>query len=285
MSAEAPPQAADDARGIVSDGARFTYLEQGSGTPLVLLHGIGSAARSWRHQLRGLGRAYRVIAWDAPGYGGSSPLPQQRPDAGDYADALEKLLCALNVERFHLVGHSLGCVIAARYARLRPERLLSLTLASVATGHARLPAEERARLREARLGDLAALGPRGMAEKRGPRLLGPHAAEDAIRAVIDTMAMLHPHGYAQAVHMLSAADTLDDLRALPPSLRAQIIYGDADVITPPAQNQSIARELPQAQAHVLSGAGHALYLEQPGAFNALLMAFLEGRQAHTPRSS
>lgn len=264
------------ARVAACGDARFTYLEQGAGTPLVLLHGIGSAARSWRHQLQGLSHAFRVIAWDAPGYGGSSALTKDEPDAGDYAMALDSFVDALGIDRFHLVGHSLGSLMAARFARLHPERLLSLTLASIATGHARLPAEERERLRDSRLGDLAALGPRGMAEKRGPWLLGPHAAEEAKRAAIETMALVRPDGYAQAVQMLSAADTSSDVRALAPSLRVQIVYGDADLITTPAQNQGIARELPQAPVHVLAGAGHALYLEQPDAFNALLLALAHG---------
>lgn len=256
-----------------SGAARFSYLEAGSGTPLVLLHGVGSAARSWQHQLRGLAGTFRVLAWDAPGYGDSTALEPDEPKAEDYAQALEGFLGAVGVERFHLVGHSLGCVTAARYARTHPERIMTLTLASIATGHAALPPEERARLRAARLDDLAALGARGMAEKRGPRLLGPQADEVTVRAVIDTMSAIRPGGWTQAVRMLSGADTRVDVRALPPAMRVQIIYGEADVVTTPEQNQSVARERPDAPVHVLRYAGHALYLEQPEAFNDLVLRF------------
>lgn len=258
---------------VASGAARFSYLEAGSGTPLVLLHGVGSAARSWKHQVLGLAGTFRVIAWDAPGYGDSSPLEPQEPSAEDYAKALEGFLHALGVDRVHLVGHSLGCVMAARFALRHPERIMSLTLASIATGHARLPAEERARLRAARLDDLAALGARGMAEKRGPRLVGPHADEATVRAVVETMSAIRPDGWTQAVCMLSGADTRADVRALPHAMRVQIVYGDADVITMPVQNQSVARERPDAPVHVVPGAGHALYLEQPEAFNKLVLRF------------
>lgn len=263
-----------ETRTAASGGARFSYLERGSGAPLVLLHGVGSAARSWRHQLLALSSAFRVIAWDAPGYGESSALAPRIPDADDYAAALETLLQALAVKRLHLVGHSLGCIIAARYARRHAERIASLTLASVATGHARLPEEERARLRAGRLDDLAALGPRGMAEKRGPRLLSSSADEPTRRAVIDTMAAIRPDGYRQAVWMLSNADTRADVRALPPQMRVQFVYGDADVITTPEQNRAVAGERPDAPVHVLHGAGHAIYLEQPDAFNDVLARFI-----------
>jgi pimeloyl-ACP methyl ester carboxylesterase len=164
--------------------------------------------------------------------------------------------------------------MAARYAKLHPERVLSLTLASIATGHAHLPPTERERLRAGRLDDLAALGPRGMAEKRGPRLLGPHAKPEHVRAVVETMAMVRPDGYTQAVRMLSNADTRADVRALAPDLRVQFIYGDADVITTPEQNQSVHAERPGAPVHVLAGAGHALYIEQPEAFNNVVLRWV-----------
>ena len=261
-------------RTVASGNASFTYLEAGSGTPLVLLHGVGSAARSWTGQVAALSKDLRVIAWDAPGYGGSSALAAPEPGAEDYATALREFLGALGVDRFHLVGHSLGCIMAARFARRHPGRLVSLTLASIATGHAQLPTAERERLRASRLDDLAALGPRGMAEKRGPRLVGPKANPEAIQAVVETMGMIRPDGYTQAVRMLSNADTRADVRELPPEMRVQFIYGDADAITTPEQNQTVHRERPSAPVHVLPGAGHAIYIEQPEAFNAIVERFV-----------
>ena len=264
----------DSVRTAACGDARFTYLEEGSGTPLVLLHGVGSGARSWKHQLSALSDRYRVVAWDAPGYGGSTPHAAPEPSAEDYATSLWNFLGAIGVERFHLVGHSLGCIMAARFARLHPERILTLTLASIATGHAQLTTAERDRLRAGRLDDLKALGARGMAEKRGPRLLGPNADAETVRAVVETMAMINPDGWTQAVKMLSNADTRADVRELAADLRVQFIYGDADAITTPEQNQSVHRERPSAPVHVLPGAGHAVYLEQPEAFNALMREFL-----------
>ena len=130
-------------RRIEGGGSVFTYSEAGAGTPLVLLHGIGSAARAFDDQLAGLSDRLRVIAWDAPGYGGSTCLAPESPRANDYAAALGAMLDALGIPACHLVGHSLGTLIAASFAADHPERILSLTLASVAAGQARLPAAER----------------------------------------------------------------------------------------------------------------------------------------------
>jgi pimeloyl-ACP methyl ester carboxylesterase len=256
----------------------FAYLEKGpgngQGTPLVLLHGIGSAGRSFTAQLDALSAHWRVVAWDAPGYGTSTALSPAHPTAGDYADALQRFLDERSFARVHLLGHSLGCLMAAAFAARRPARVLSLTLCSIAGGHAALPPAERQKLLDQRLGDLATLGPRGMAEKRAPRLLGPAAPPGALEKMIDTLSSVRPDGYGQAARMLSTGDIATDIRGLPKNLPGQVIFGDGDVITPPARNREIAALWPQAEIHVIPGAGHALYVEQPDAFNALLADFL-----------
>jgi pimeloyl-ACP methyl ester carboxylesterase len=262
-----------DSRTVRAADAAFSYLEAGSGPPLVLLHGIGSAAASFRHQLEALSTRFRVVAWDAPGYGASTPLAIEHPDAGHYAAALDVWLGVLAIDRCHLVGQSLGTLIAARFAAEQPRRVLSLTLASVARGHGRLTPPERQRLLAQRLDDLTQLGPRGMAAKRGPRLLGPEATEAIRRTVIEIMARATAEGYTQAARMLSTGDITADLARLPVGLPIQIIVGQGDVITPPASNLEIAAALPAASVHVIPGAGHALYLEKPEEFNRLVSDF------------
>ncbi len=227
-------------KSLTVDGATFSYLDQGAGPALVLLHGIGSAGRSFERHVAAFAPRHRVVAWDAPGYGGSSSLAAVEPSAGDYAAALARLLDALDIPACHLLGHSLGCLMAARFTTLHPERVLSLTLCSIAAGHADLSAGERRHLLDQRLGDLAKLGPRGMAEARAPRLLGPTAPPQALVALIDTLGSVRPDGYGQAARMLSMGDIKSDVRRFSAILPGQVIYGDADVITPPARNQEIA---------------------------------------------
>jgi len=272
MSSSGRPEV-DALREVATGAGRFSLLERGQGPALVLLHGIGSGAPSWRDPIEWLGDTFRVIAWDAPGYGRSSPLVPEAPDPSDYARALADLLDALQVARAHLIGHSLGAVIAARFARLSPGRAASLTLASPAGGHARLPEAERARLRERRLQAMSRLGPAGMARDRGPHLLGPSATDEQRAAVIDTMSRLVPEGFAQAVRMLSIADTRGDVAALPEGLPLQFIHGDQDTVTPPEGVRAIAAERAQAPVHLLQGAGHACYIEQPELFSRRIREF------------
>jgi pimeloyl-ACP methyl ester carboxylesterase len=262
-----------ESRVVRAGDAAFSYLEAGGGPPLVLLHGIGSAAASFRYQLEALSARFRVVAWNAPGYGASTPLAIEHPDTSDYAAAFDVWLGALGIDRCHLVGQSLGTLVAASFAAEQPRRVLSLTLASVAKGHGRLPPSERQRLLAQRLDDLTQLGPPGMAAKRGPRLLGPEATATMRRTVIEIMAHIPAEGYAQAARMLSTGDITADLAGLPEGLPIQIIVGQADVITPAAGNLEIAGGLPAASVHVIPGAGHALYLEKPEEFNRLVSDF------------
>src|SRR6478609_5303310 len=98
------------------NGARVAVRERGTvgeGASLVLLHGISSGAASW---LQALPAQAHVVAWDAPGYGFSTPLPQEAPLAADYAARLHATLQALDVKRCVLVGHSLGALMACAYA-------------------------------------------------------------------------------------------------------------------------------------------------------------------------
>lgn len=95
------------------------------------------------------------------------------------------------------------------------------------------------------------------------------------------MARIPPEGYAQAAHMLSTGDITADLARLPAGLPIQIIVGQADAITPAVSNLEIAAAIPAASAHVVPGAGHALYLEKPEQFNRLVSDFVATHSAGT----
>lgn len=266
--------ACDIKKSAIGPGRVISYLEQGSGEPVLLLHGVGSAARSWLGQLQAPAAGCRFIAWDAPGYGDSTALAAAAPKPREYADAVAAFVGALGLKKFHLIGHSLGALVAACYARHYPGPIQSLTLASIAPGHAWMEEEERSRLRNGRLDTLEKLGARGMAEARGPGLLTANATEEMRRTVIDTMATIRPDGWRQAVMMLSQGDTRSDLAAVDLSLPVQIIFGTGDVVTPPASNRRTASARPQAPIHEIEGAGHACYVEKPSEFNRLIARFI-----------
>lgn len=110
---------------------------------MVLLHGISSGSASWIKQLNdsGLTDGHRLLAWDAPGYGGSLPLADPQADAAGYAAALAALIDELQLAQPLIVGHSLGALIGSAYAAGYPDGLCGLVLADPAQGYATAPEE------------------------------------------------------------------------------------------------------------------------------------------------
>lgn len=119
-------------RFIEVDGVRLHYVEEGSGPPLVLLHGLGSMVEDF--VLSGLvseaARRYRVIAFDRPGYGHSTRPRRLRFNAARQAALLHEALRVLEVRQPIVLGHSLGALVAVELALQRPSALRSLVLAS-----------------------------------------------------------------------------------------------------------------------------------------------------------
>src|SRR3982750_4648067 len=120
----------------------ISYRETGAGPALVCLHGIGAASAGWILQLETL-KGYRLIAWDAPGYGESDFLPVERPRPADYAQALRGVLERLLLKAVVRVANSLGCLMASAYAAAHPERVRSIVLLGPAGGYGDWPAAER----------------------------------------------------------------------------------------------------------------------------------------------
>jgi len=257
---------------VTADRRIIGYRETGAGPALVLLHGVGSGAASWAAQLDSFAARFRVIAWDAPGYGESAPLAPATPSAADYADALASFLDALGVATAIVVGHSLGALIAASFARRHPARVRALILGDPASGYGRLEPVARAAKTRERLDLLDAHGPAGLAERRAAGLLSPAAPAAAIAKVRSVMAAIRPDGYAQAVRMLGAADIFADL---PPARPTLVVWGGADRVTTPESCRAVADAIAGAERVELPGLGHACYVEDPAAFESALRAFLE----------
>ncbi|MBB5406819.1 MULTISPECIES: alpha/beta fold hydrolase [unclassified Paraburkholderia] len=238
--------------------------------PLVLLHGIGSGAASWVEQFDALGATRRVLAWDAPGYGASSPVAAASPVAQDYAVVLKEWLDALGIERCVLVGHSLGAIVAGAFAAAHPRYLAGLLLLSPAGGYGAAAPEVRDAKRDQRLAMLNELGPQGLANTRSANMLSVHASDDARAWVRWNMSRVMPHGYAQATHLLANADLAADLARY--DGRVNVAVGAEDTITTPEACEKIALAA-RTRLQTVPRAGHAGYIEAPAAYTTIIDTF------------
>jgi pimeloyl-ACP methyl ester carboxylesterase len=249
-----------------------SYRQAGAGpAELLLLHGIGSQSASWVQQLDGLAQAFRVIAWDAPGYGESNPIEVESPSAGDYAATLDAFISMLRISRPIIVASSLGALIATTFAAMRPERVAGLVLLNPAGGYGLATPDVREQKLASRLARLARLGPAGMAENLPDGMLSAEASSRARDIAAWSQARIDPAGYAQAARMLANGTLVNDAaRYDGPVL---VVAASADTITPAQDCERIAAAFPRATFRTLAGPGHLSYVESPEVVNALIADF------------
>lgn len=258
----------------LGNGSIVSYRTCGRGSVIVLLHGISSGASSWLQCALRLEQDAQVIAWNAPGYGRSSALPQMQPSAADYAAQLELFLQALGIANCVLVGHSLGAMMAAAYVRTY-QRAKRLLLMSPAQGYGSAAKQERGRqIAQERLEALRTIGVEGMAQRSPARMLSAQAGDSERAWVRWNIQWLNPAGYTQAVHLLCG----DALRNYAPKgvlseVPATVYCGAADQVTTPEDSRELAWDL-NLPFHLIDNAGHACYIEQPGAVAAAIRGHL-----------
>lgn len=269
------------------DGSRRAGSDSGAdqacGTtehPTILcLHGIGSSSASFAPQLSGLWPAYRVVAWDAPGYGGS-PDPPGPPGMAGYAAAAAAVIRRIG-HPVHLVGVSWGGVIALEVACRAGDLLRSITVIGASRGSGR---DRRAAAAiEERVAALAGAGPQAFAAARAPGLVSPGSPPELVASVARIMAgAVRLPGYAYAAQAMAATDLTGRLGGV--GVPALVVWGEHDGVTGRAEGEAIARELPGAVTVSVVGAGHLANQERPAATNAWIASFVDiaDRLAHDP---
>ncbi|TPQ34021.1 alpha/beta fold hydrolase [Cupriavidus pinatubonensis] len=261
----------------VGGGAQVSYRSGGNvGPVIVLLHGISSGAPSWLPCASLLAAHARVLAWDAPGYGDSTPLAQAEPKAADYAQRLREWLRTLGVRPDLIVGHSLGALMAAAYVAEADEAGLpaQLLLLSVAQGYGAPGKEDKSReVARQRLDALASLGVEGLAERGPGRLLSGGADAGAQAWVRWNMRRLRADGYRQAVAMLCGDDIDAYLARRPASVPARIGCGSQDIVTTPVACGMLAERF-NLPFDPVPDAGHACYIDQAAATARLIRSAL-----------
>ena len=256
------------ARLILASGSAIGVEQAGSGNalPIVFLHGVGSDKSVWSPQLEHFGATRRAVAFDYPGYGESDP-PPAATTRDDFAAAILAAMDALDIDRAHICGLSLGGVIAIAMHHAAPERCASLILADTFAAHPDGPAiHDRSVAASEQMSELAAA--------RTPVLLAPGASEELHAQVRETMARIDPAAFRIGAEAVWLADQRDRAAAI--EVPTLVLVGAEDTVTPPELSQQLADLIPGAALQMLAGAGHLSNIERPADFNRLVEEFLAG---------
>ena len=268
-------------------GHDLSYVDTGSGSAILFIHGLLGSHDNWTHLLDRLDDAHRVLIPDLFGHGASAK-PVGDYSLGSHAAILRDLLDRLGIARVTLVGHSLGGGIAMQFCYLFPERVEALVLvASGGLGRTVSPLLRSATLPGAELvlPVIASTWLRERVESVGKtvRVLGWRPSADASAAwkgftslsdaesrrafLATTRGVIDPGG--QTVSARGQLVTAERLRTL-------VIWGTRDRMIPVGHAQRAREVFPEAEIVLFEGAGHFPHLEQPDRFAGVLEGFIHG---------
>jgi pimeloyl-ACP methyl ester carboxylesterase len=253
------------------DGLRIAYARAGAGPAVVLLQGyVGDGATTWRSQIDALSDEFTVVAWDAPGAGGSSDPPETLGMAG-YSECLAGFIARLGLERPFIVGLSFGGALAIDFCRRYAAVPRALVLASAYAGWGgSLPADVTAqRLQQALT--LATLTPDEFRAALLPTMFTKETAPSVREQFGASMLAFHPVGF-RAMARASAEDLRDALPHL--RLPTLLVYGDKDVRAPLDVARRLHAAIPHSRLVLLEGVGHVCNVEAVPEFNMVVRDFL-----------
>ncbi len=259
----------------IANGIAQFYRRVGHGPAVILIHALGVDHRIWSEQITHLSSAFQIIAYDVRGHG-STDVPPGPYTLEDFAEDLGGLLDSLGIDRGHLVGISMGGMIAQEFALRSPERVGSLVLADTASEYnqdARRQLAERARVAEER-----GMGP--LVEPTIERWFTPEFRAqrpdvvDRIRAIL---LEAHPDGYAASCRAIAGADLTERLvNITAPTL---VLVGSEDRSTTPEMAMEIHEHIPGSRLLVIEGAAHLTNVAKPEEFSRAVVATVQGAVA------
>ncbi len=247
---------------------------------VLLIHGNGDEADTWRHIFVPLAQHFRVIALDLPGFGRSQT---RISSLSGFTDAVLELLEGLSLEAVHLVGSSLGAVVAANFATSHKTRAKTLCLIGGAApnlGGLEVTAAIKPLL-EIGIGEAFYNGLREAGQAAAFATLNPYYANlsampDADLEFLGTRVWERVNSDTQRDAFFAALRSLFTAAPrLELSLPTYLIWGEADNIVPQIHAQHLLQEIPESRLSLVAKAGHLPHQEQPKATLEILLEWLE----------
>jgi pimeloyl-ACP methyl ester carboxylesterase len=255
---------------------RIAWERHGAGPPLLLIHGLGYARWGWEPVLPGLAERFDVILFDNRGIGESDAPPGPYTVAELAGDALQ-VLDEAGVGRAHVVGTSLGGMIAQELALRQPERVDRLVLACTTPGGPKAHPMPQATV--ALLAEAATLEPAVALRRFVENALSPTtvaARPEVVERILEhrLATAQPPAAWAAQAAAGMGFDAYDRLGEL--TLPTLVQHGSEDVVVDPRNSDVLVERVPDARLVVFPGTGHLFFWEEPDGFVASASSFLDG---------
>lgn len=257
-----------------ANGIDIYYSQRGEGPDLLMIMGLGAHSGAWALNAPELAKSFRVTTFDNRGAGRTS-APDEPYSMRQMADDTAALMEAIGLERAHVLGASMGGMIAQELAINNPGHIDRLVLAC-----------SRARTSEMRR--RVSVAQRALYEAGVPResimaiqqpwgstatlLQDPAKPAAAIAFAMQDPHPIAKHAYLRQLDATMAHDTLDRLKRI--EAETLVLVGAEDILTPPYESEELAANIPNATLRILPRGGHGFSGEYPAEFNAAVVEFL-----------
>lgn len=252
-------------------GARIAYERRGAGAPLLLVHGLGYGRWGWGPAADALAERYEVVLVDNRGIG-SSDVPAGPYSARLMAEDAVAVLDDGGIAQAHVLGTSLGGMVAQVLATDFPERVSKLVLACTTPGGEHAVPFPEATLRL--LAEASTLAPLVALRRFVENALAPDAPAALVDEIYE-LRLANPPDETGWAAQAAAANAFDGWERLPeigaPTL---ILHGDADSVVDAGNAAVLAERIPDARAELFAGCGHLFFWEEPARFAATVGEFL-----------
>ncbi len=242
-------------------------------TTVYLLHGAYGSKDYFRAEIETLVNAgYRVVAWDAPGYG-ISPLPAGGISIEGLAEAAARLIERTGSARNIVVGHSMGGITAPLVTRLAAGKVHGLVISATGASFSRKSEQDKVTFLEERIAPLKQGKP--FREAAMPVILSmfaPDSKGELVDLVIEVAASTHTDTFCSSIEAITRYDGVATLKSV--TVPTLLVAGEADQVGRPESMRGLTELIPHAKFVCIPNAGHYAFAEQPEAFNKALIGFL-----------
>lgn len=259
---------------ITLDGLQVHYEMYGQGAPVLLIHGLGSSTEDWEPQVDALRGTFTVVTYDVRGHGRTAK-PREKYSVKQFAGDAARLIEHLGLGPMHVVGLSMGGMIAFQLATDRPDLARSIVIVNsgpemiLRTWREKFAIYQRSVI-------VRLMGMKKMGEVLATRLLPAPEHEVLRRTFVERWGRNDPGAYLRALSALVGWSVMSRL----PTIQCPVLVVAADQdYTPVEWKRAYTSAMPRATLVVIPDSRHMMPVETPGAFHDVLIPFLTGAGA------